>query len=438
MNRKCLVTMLLASCSMMAWAQTQWSLKDCIDYALANNIQVKQAELNVQSAEVDKKQNFAALFPSLTFSSSQQLGFQSESTQSYSSFDADIKNPTYNGSYNLQASVTLYDGGANYRNVKKSRLDHQASILSAEQTANNVEVQIIQAYYQILYAHESVLTDEEIVEVAKQELDRATAKLEVGKCSKVDVAQMESQYQSNLYQLTNAKNQEAANVLSLKQLLQLPTSADFNVDLASFSTDDVMRLLAPVAEEEQMALANLPDVKAAELNLESARLNEKIARGGYAPTISLSAGVSTGNANTYQGSFGTQLGDHMRESIGLSLNVPIYDNRRTRSSVDKAKIQTSNSLFSVEDTRLQVCNTIASLHLDIESAQSRYTSAVASEVAAKESYDVMSERFNVGLESLIDLLNEKNKYLQARQETLQSKFTALLNLRLMDFYTGRE
>ena len=434
-----LFLLLLASAiTTMAKAQTSWSLDDCISYALENNIQVKQAELQAESSAVDEKANRAALFPSLTFSSNQQLGFQSESTQSFTSFDASVKNPTYSGSYNLQAGVTIYDGGANIRNIKKSKIDHRADLLSAEKTANNIEVQIIQAYYQIIYAHESVITDEEIVNVARQELERTKAKLEVGKGSKLDVSQMESQLQQNIYQLTNARNQEAATILQLKQLLQLETNADFSVDYKSFTENDVMQLLSPVEEEQEMAIANLPDVKVAELNLESAKLNEKIAKGGYAPTLQLSAGVSTSNGNTYTGGFGGQLADHLRESIGISINVPIYDNRRTRSSVDRAKIQTSNSLFAVEDTRLQVCNTIASLHLDVESAQSRYLSAVASEQSAKESYDVIDERYNVGLESMINLLTEKNKYLQAIQETLQSKFTALLNLRLMDFYNGRK
>ena len=163
-----LLLLLASTVSIMTKAQTSWSLEDCINYALENNIQVKQAELQAENSAVDEKANRAALFPSLTFSSNQQLGFQNESTQSFTSFDATVKNPTYSGSYNLQAGMTLYDGGANIRNIKKSKIDHRADILSAEKTANNIETQIIQAYYQIIYAHESVITDEEIVAVARQ------------------------------------------------------------------------------------------------------------------------------------------------------------------------------------------------------------------------------------------------------------------------------
>lgn len=420
-----------------ASAQKTWSLSDCLVHALNNNIQIQKAELTAESSEVDVKQSRAALFPQLTFQTSQQLGFQKVETQSYSSFDAKVVNPTYTGSYGVNMNVTLYDGLSNINQLKQSRLQHQSDLYSAQMTANNVQQQIIQSYYQILYAHESVLTNEEIVAVASRELERTLAKLEVGKCSKLDVAQMESQYQQNMYQLVNARNQEQADILSLKQLLQLDTDADFAIDYRSFSDDDVLALTPSVAEAQQMALDYLPEMRSAELGVQTADLQARIAKAGYQPTVSLNAGVTTSNGNTYTGDFTQQVKDHLHESVGLSVSVPLWDGRRTRSSVDKAKLQQSNAALAQEDTRLQVCNTIASLHLDILSAQARYESAVTKEASARESFELMEQRYNIGLESVVDLLTEKNNYLQARQETLQSKFTALLNLRLMDFYTGR-
>ncbi len=432
------LTALLLSVSSFTTVQAQgWSLNDCITYALENNIQVQQAQNSVESAEADVKSSRAALFPSLSFSSSQSLGFQKIESQSYSTFDAMQKNPTYNGSYNLSANMTLFDGGANWRSLKQSKINKQASELEAQQTANNIQVQIIQAYYQILYAHESVQTNEEIVAVAQRELDRTKAKLEVGKGTKVDVAQMESQLQQNTYNLVNARNTEASNILSLKQLLQLSPDADFSINYQDFSDEDVLSIIPSVADAELMALNNLPDVKAAELQTKAAELQTKIAKAGYMPSISLNGGVSSSNGNVYKSDFGTQIKDHLRENIGVSISVPILDNRRTRSAIDRAKIQQSNALLNQENTLLKLQNTIASLHLDILSAQSRYQSAIASEASAKESFEMMEERYNVGLESVIDLLTEKNNYLRAKQETLQSKYTALMDLELLDFYTGQ-
>ena len=432
------MTALLLSVSSFTTVHAQgWTLDDCIKYALENNIQVQQAQNSVETAEADVKSSRAALFPSLSFSSSQSLGFQKIESQSYSTFDAEQKNPTYNGSYNLSANMTLFDGGANWRTLKQSKLNKQASELEAQQTANNIQVQIIQAYYQILYAHESVQTNEEIVAVAQRELDRTKAKLDVGKGTKVDVAQMESQLQQNMYNLVNAQNTEASNILSLMQLLQLNPDTNFTINYQDFSDEDVLSVIPPVADAILMAQNYLPDVKAAEINTKSAELQTKIAKAGYMPSVSLNGGVSSSNGNVYKNGFADQIKDHMRENIGVSVSVPILDNRRTRTSIDRAKIQYSNALLNQENALLKLQNTIASLHLDILSAQSRYQSAIASEASAKESFEMMEERYNVGLESVIDLLTEKNNYLRAKQETLQSKYTALMDLELMDFYTGQ-
>lgn len=419
------------------YAQQHWTLDQCVSYALENNLQVKQAQNTVLTSEADVKQARAALFPSLTFNSSQSLGFQKTETQSFSTFDSKVKNPTYSGSYSLGANVTIYDGGANWRTLQNSKLQREASALQAELAANNIEVQIIQAYYQILYAHESVETNREIVAVAQQELERTRAKVEIGKGTQVDVAQMESQYQQNVYQLVTAQNQEAANVLSLKKLLQLDPASDFSIDYRHYSDDDILALIPSLAEAEMMALNHLPNLRAAELGVKSAQVQTKIARAGYLPNISLNAGISTGNGNTLPGGFISQISDHLRENIGINFSLPIYDNRRTRTAIDRAKVQLSNALINQEDTRLQVQNTIASLHLDIQSAQARYQSALTSESAARQSFELMEERYNVGLETVIDLLTKKNDYLRTRQETLQSKYTALMDLSLLNFYLGR-
>lgn len=419
------------------YAQQHWTLDQCVSYALENNLQVKQAQNTVLTSEADVKQARAALFPSLTFNSSQSLGFQKTETQSFSTFDSKVKNPTYSGSYSLGANVTIYDGGANWRTLQNSKLQREASALQAELAANNIEVQIIQAYYQILYAHESVETNREIVTVAQQELERTRAKVEIGKGTQVDVAQMQSQYQQNQYQLVTAQNQEASNILTLKKLLQLDPASDFSIDYRHYSDDDILALIPSLAEAEMMALNHLPNLRAAELGVKSAQVQTKIARAGYLPNISLNAGISTGNGNTLPGGFISQISDHLRENIGINFSLPIYDNRRTRTAIDRAKVQLSNALINQEDTRLQVQNTIASLHLDIQSAQARYQSALTSESAARQSFELMEERYNVGLETVIDLLTKKNDYLRTRQETLQSKYTALMDLSLLNFYLGR-
>ena len=429
------VTMLFA---MSASAQRMWTLSDCISYAMEHNLQIQQSQNALRSAEVDVKQSKAALFPSLSFSSQQQLGFQKLESQSYGSFDSKATNPSYSGSYALQGNVTIYDGGNNWLTVKKNRLALQTQQLENEKTANDIVIRIIQAYYQVMYAHESVLTNKETVALSERECERTIARQQAGKGNKVDVAQMESQLQQNRYQLTQAETTEQENILSLKQLLQLAPSGDFSVSFQEYGDNDVLAPVQSLAESEQQALAYLPDMKVADAKVRSAEMQVKMAKTGSMPTVSLNAGVSTSNGNSLGGNFATQIKNHLYGSVGLSLQVPIYDRRSTRSSVEKAQLQLSDTQINQENAQLDLQNTIASLHLDIMSAQSRYRSAVESEKAACLSYEMMNERYGVGLETLIDLLTEKNNYLRAKQETLQSKYMALLNMELLKCYTGQK
>lgn len=436
MNRKITIAILGALISLPAMAQKQWTLNDCIGYAKEHNLQIKQSRNSLESAEVDVKRAKAALFPSLTFSTQQSVGIQKVEFQSYGSFDSKATSTTYTGSYGLQGNVTVFNGGTNWLSIKKSKLSQQAQQLDVDKTEHNVMVNIVKAYYQVLYAHESVLVDEEIVKVSEKELERTKALHSVGKGNKVDVAQMESQLQQNRYTLTQAINAEAENILTLKKILQLDPSAEFTVDYHQFGEDEVLAVTPSLAEIEEMAIAYLPDMKAAELNVKAAEMQVKMEKGGYLPTVSLNAGVTTSNGNTLTGGFGSQLRDHLRGTAGVSVQMPIFDNRGTKSSVEKAKIQHTNSVIEHENTLLELKNTLASLHLDIQSSQSRYKSAVASEEAARQSFEMIDERYAVGLETMLDLLTEKNNYIRAKQETLQSKFNALLNQQLLKCYTG--
>lgn len=418
-------------------AQDAWTLSDCINYAMEHNLQILQGRNSLESAEVDVKQAKAALFPSLTFGTQQSLGFQKVESQSYGSFDSKATNPTYNGSYNLQGNVTLYDGGNNWLSIKKSKLAVQTQELDNEKTANDIRVRIIQAYYQVLYAHESVLTNKETVALSEREFARTEARYSAGKGNKVDVAQMESQLQQSRYQLTQAETTEQENILTLKQLLQIAPSASFAIDYKEYGDEAILAPIPSIEESEQQAVSYLPDMKAADMRVKNAEMQIRMAKSGYQPTVSLNAGISTNNGNAIVGSFGNQLKDHLYGTVGLSLQMPIYDKRSTRSQVEKAKIQLTDTQLNHENTLLDLRNTIASLHLDIVSAQSRYRSAVASENAALQSYQMTQERYGVGLETLIDMLTEKNNYLKAKQETLQSKYMALLNIELLKCYTGQ-
>ena len=247
---------------------------------------------------------------------------------------------------------------------------------------------------------------------------------------------MESQYQSDNYQLVAAQTAEQEAILSLKQLLELDTNYVF--DVADISNDDT---LAPVPDKNeviQIALSTLPEMKAANTEIQIAKLTKEMATGEYFPTVALKASVGTGHSTISSYNWGRQMSNGLNENIGVSISLPIYSNRQIKSKKERADVSILNSQLNLQATIRDISNTIASLHLDAISAQSRYEAAKANVVSSQESYDLVEEKFNVGMQSLVDLLVEKNNLLNALQEKLQSKYTALLDLRLLDFYMNEE
>lgn len=416
-----------------------WNLQTCIDYALQKNISIRKNRLNAASAEVDVKSAKAALFPSLQFSTSQRMvnrpesetntiidGDQIKSTQSKTSF---------NGSYGIDASWTLFNGGKRLNTIRQQQLNSRIADLTVAQDENNIEEQIAQAYIQILYANEAVAVNQSTLEVSQAECERARQLFEAGSIAKSDLAQLEAQVSDDKYQLVVAQATLADYKLQLKQLLEIE-GEDMTLDLPDLNDRNV---LAPLPEKEDVyltALANRPEIEAGKLNVETSDLEIKIARAGYLPTLSLTAGIGTSHANGTDFTFSEQIKQNWNNSLGFSLSVPIFNNRQTKSAIQKAKIQKQISELSLLDEQKTLYKTIEGLWLDANSAQQRYAAALEKLKSSQTSYDLVQEQFNLGMKNTVELLTEKNNLLSAKQETLQSKYMALLNMQLLRFYQG--
>lgn len=406
---------------------TQWNLEECISYARTNNLTVLRSALLVDESTVSLKEAKAALFPSLTFSSSQNVSFEKNAEET----------AIYTGAYNLQANMTLYNGGRNLKNIAKQKLNIESSRFNYLATANSVEESIIKAYYQILYSHESVLTNREIVNTSLQQLERSRELSRIGKISKVELSQIESQYTTDKYQLVVAQTAEQENLLSLKQLLQLDVAAPFQVRIPVITEEQTTAPVPDCAEVLQIALATLPELQAANRDIQMARLDEQMAKGERLPAVSLQGAVGTGHNSISSYNWGGQLKNGLNEHIGVTVSVPIFDNRQIKSKIEKARISMLDSELSLMNKQTEISNTIASLHLDAVSSQDRLSAAVAQLQAAADSYELVREKYNLGMLNAVDLLVEKNNYLNATQELIQARYTLLLDLRLLNFYMTR-
>ena len=405
-----------------------WTLQECLDYAMENNIQLQQSRNNYLSGLEDTQQAKASLFPTLSASSSQNV--------SASPFLEGSSGVGYNGSYGLNADMTLYSGGKLRRAIQQQQVQNERDSLSIAQNAMDIRIAIVQAYMQCLYAAEAVTVNENTVELSKAQRDRAEEMWRAGSISKVDYAQLESQVYSDEYQLTVSRTNLANYRLQLKQLLEL--GIDEEMELAAVEADeaDVLRLLPEKSLVYERALENMPEIASGELGIEAAELALKQAKAGYLPTLGLSAGIGTSNRSGAGNAFTSQILDNFNTNVGLTLRIPILNGRQTKTAVNKAQISLSNSRLSAMSTEKNVLREVENAYLDAQSAQAQYLSAQQKEIYARQSFELTDEQFSLGMKNTVELITANNQYLSARQSFLQAKYMALLNLAVLDIYQG--
>ena len=409
-------------------ASKTWTLQECLDYAYQNNIQVRQSRNNQLSGIEDTKQAKAALFPSLVAST----------TQSYTNYPSSevTDNNSYTGTYGITAGMTIFEGGKLRTEVKRQKVQNQMDALSVEESVNDIRIAIVQAYMQCLYAADAVRINRSTAEASKAQRDRAEEMLRTGSISRVDFAQLQSQYSSDEYQIVVAGSTLDNYKLQLKQLLELDIMEEMNPAVPGVKEENVLKALPPKNEVYETALKVMPQIRRGELGIEAAKLEEKSARAGFFPSISLSASVGTGHMSNNDFESGSQIWNRFNENVGLTLNIPIFSNRKNRTAVNKAKIALNDSYLEWTSLQKELLRNVESAYLDAVSAQAQYLSAREKEKYARESYELTSEQFRVGVKNTVELITAQNEYSAAQQQVLQAKYLTLLSIELRNIYQG--
>ena len=419
----------------------QWTLRNCIDYALEHNITIRRNRINVESTQEDVKTAKADFLPSLSGNISQRIVNRPNNTSgtiiSGDNITTSESKTSYNGSYGIDASWTVYNGSKRVNTVKQQQLNSRMAELTVDQSENSIEENITQLYVQILYSAEAVKVNESTLEVSRKEFERGQQLFDAGSIASSDLAQLEAQVSNDNYQLVTAQTTLQNYKLQLKQLLEL--DGDFEMDLFLPQLDDSSVLIPLPTKDDvyQTALNLRPEIESGKLNIEASDMNIKIARAGYIPTLSLSAGIGTTNANGNDFSFSEQV-KNWNNSIGLTLSIPIFDKRQTKSTINKAKLQMQTSQLDLMDEQKTLYKTIESLWLSANSAQQQYVAATQKLKSTQASYALVSEQFNLGMKNTVELLTEKSNLLSAQQETPQAKYMAILNMQLLKFYQGEK
>ena len=432
---------LAAMTTLTVTAQQKWTLRDCIDYAMQNNITLKQSQLNKQTTTETRKQSQAALFPSLSGSTNQSLGYKpwlntSISTVNNGTVNTSVHKTYYNGTYGLNASWTVWNGNQNHNQVKANKLSEQQAELTVEQTANTIQEKIAQLYVQILYQTEAIDVCRQSLETSQRNEERGREMVEVGKMSKADLAQLSAQRATAEYDLVQAESTLANYKLQLKQQLEITGDQSFDIDVTAANDQQALTTIPAMTDVYEQALLLRPEIKNTELALKASEVQLKIAKAGHLPTISLTGGFGTSTSSNNSKEWGQQIQTNFDASAGIGVSIPIFDQRKAKTAVNKANIQRELALLDQQDKQKKLYATIEGFWLDAQTNQQKFRAASATVESEQQSYDLLQEQFNLGLKNIVELMTGKTSLLKAQQNKLQSKYLTILNQQLLRFYQG--
>ena len=410
-----------------------WTLEDCITFAKSKNIQVQKANLANDKNQLYSNQAQANRLPSLGASIAQNAnwykGFDSSTGQYGSS-----NNST---NYSISSNVALYNGQKLQNRIKLAELDLQAGKYYSETIKESVELNILNAYLQVLYAYESVSNAEKQIELTTSQLTLANERMDLGVISKSDYLQIKSELATEKSTLADAQSQLAIDKVTLMQLMELPVNDNFEIKSPNLDSLMVQNKRPNALEIYNLALGIKPQIKNAELTREGAALDVKIAKADYLPTLSMNAGLSSSYSSlTTESGYASQLKNKINPAVGLSLSIPVFQKKQVKTNVQIAAIAVSDAELDEINTKNELRKSIEQACVDVVSAQSKYAASLEENQASKESYDVSTEKFKQGLMNSVDYLFEKTNLITSESKLLQSKFKQIFSFKVLDFYKG--
>lgn len=428
---KYLLSLLAAGVISFGFGQKVWTLQDCLDYATQNNITVKKSKITTSSAEINLQQAKFNVLPSIAGTASGNLANGSSIDPITSDF---VSQTILSNSFGVNANVSLFQGGLLKLQIDKNKLLVQQSELYEQQAENNIYLSVMQTYLQALYYQEGIQSAEYTLNSTEEELSQSRTKFENGGIAQLALAEVETQYAQNKYNVVNARNLFNQQVLKLKQLLELDPSTDFQIE--KMTLEDVIASIPDKIDVYKNAAENLPDVKIYDIQNEILKNAVSIAKTGYYPTLALRAGLSTGYSNTMSLDYSQQLRNNFNKSLGLTLNIPIFSKRQNVTNVKLAKLE-------IEQNELDKTSSMKTLYFTIETAwqnavayNAQLESSKTARDNAKLAYELAQKKYEFGGLTNTELAVSRNTYLTNEQTHLQTKYMAALYSRLLQFYQG--
>ncbi len=441
----------LSALSFTTQAQQVISLQKAIDLTLANNLTIKQAQFNEALATEDVKQSKYNLLPSVGASPQAGYGFgRSPVAGNY----AYANQATFNVNGSAGIQVTLFQGGQLRNQILQNKLILDANKTSTAKVKNDLVLNVVTDYLTILTNQDLVTAAKQQIEISKLTLDKVQKNFDAGNQTLADLSQAKAGLSTAEFNLTTAQNQFDLSMLVLKQYMEMNPNTDIAVERPDISKLTDIKTAYDANEVIKTALSINPDVRLAELQQQTSAQAIKVAKGNYYPTLSLSGGVSSYYSSAQEGnkiigftppagtpiygyySFFSQFKDNFNQSIGLSLQIPIFNRFSARTAVIKAKLSYENAEVSTQLAKNNLSKTIIQAVLDLNAAVKKYQSALKTYEADKEAFNVLQQRYDVGLANTIDYNTSLTNYNKAQNDMIEAKYTVVFRSKVIDYYLG--
>ena len=437
---KILFVLIMSFCLLLATQAEarKWTLQECLDYALKHNVTLRQNVLTKASAHESVLQSQAELFPLVNASTSQNLSYTpfpqtGRATVTNGYVTSSVDKLSYNGMYAINFNWTIWNGNQNRMKIRQNKLTEQQATVDSAITANSIQEQITQIYIQILYTAEAIKVNEKSLEWSKENEERGNTMVEVGTFSKADLSQLTAQRANDEYNVVAQQGNLLNYTRQLKQLLEI-TDEDFEIAIPDSLNGDALAEIPGLQTVYERALTSRPEIKGKQLTVEAGELSIKQAKAQYLPTIGLSGGISSNVTTMNSNAYGTQLKNNLAGGVGITINIPIWDQRQTRTAVNKARISLESNQLALQNQRTQLYSTKENYLIQASTNQAKYKSAVINTESQQTSYEMLSEQFRLGLKNIVELREGMNNLITAQQNELQSKYMTLYNLQMLNFY----
>lgn len=423
--------LLKAQDTLFADLPKQWRLEDCIEYAKKNNISLATLRLTRQSTEEDLLQSKAAILPNLNGSVSESFVNRNKAGQ----VSGSVQNQgNFSSNYGLNSSMTIYNGGYLKNDIRSKEFSVQSANLSVKETENNLTLSITQAFFNILLAKEIMTSFEAVLETSSGQLEQGQQRFDAGGIAQKDLLQLQSQVATDQYNLVNATNNFKLNTVDLKQLLLLPTSFDLQVSAPDSIT--VPYANTSLTEAQNEALQTRPEVKNKEVQIQLSQVELEKIKASTKPIVSLGAGMATDFSNNQNLIYFPQLQNNFYQSLGISVGIPIYSRRVNKTNINKSRIQLQQSQLALYDIKTTLNQQVEQTYINLLNAQAQFKAAETRLKISEEIYNITNEQMKLGAVNTVELLQQKDAYVQALQTYIQSKYTVVLYNKIYEFYMG--